>query len=364
VFALFYAVVIASYFSHSRSAVPTTYLLGILIFHAMFIIFGFAAARALKAVLLVLLGAAAIYAIWILQYVVRFGDVMNGNYIDDIFGIRDHLIYISFHQNVGLAVGLGALAAIGLASNRIKQVLVVGALPIVFFLLFYIASRTALVALLGGLAFLGFAACWERSRATATLIAIAAFVAVTFAALVFYDREIQGNKVGAAAPDAISRTIQELENPNPGFRIPIWTRTLGHIVSEPGFLLLGRGVGMYPVNDGSGAPDWLLRPTEGSKDYPHNVHLEILYETGIVGLVLFGILTVFPMVASLRRWPEFARPERAAVAIYVFTLVSADVSGAFAFTYTLEFFFALMIGIIAMKRASEVEARRGQRAEP
>jgi O-antigen ligase len=361
VLALFYAVVIVSYFSHSRTEVPITYLLGILVFHAMFIIFGFAAARALKPVLLVLLSAAAIYAIWIILYAVKFGDVMKGNYIDDIFGTGDRLLYIALHQNIGLGIGLGALAAIGLASNRIKQVLAIGALPVVFFLLFHIASRTALVALLGSLAFLGFAACWERSRTRATMIAMAAFVAVTVAASVFYQHEIRGADVGAEAPDAISRTIQELENPQPGLRIPIWTRTLNHIVSEPGFLLLGRGVGMYPVNDGHGAPDWLLHPTEGSKDYPHDVHLEILYETGIVGLVLFGILTVFPMVASLRRWSEFTRPERAAIAAYLFILVTADISGAFAFTYTLEFFLALAIGIIGMKRATEVETRRGQR---
>src|SRR5665213_1987392 len=233
VLTLFYAVVIVSYFSHSRAEVPITYLLGILIFHGMFIIFGFAAARALKAVLLVLLSAAAIYAIWIIHYAVKFGDVMKGNYIDDIFGIGDRLLYISFHQNIGLAVGLGALAAIGLATNRIKQVLAVSALSVVFFLLFHIASRTALVGILSGLAFLGFAACWDRSKKMATLVAIAAFVAVTVAGFAFYQRDIHGNNIGPDAPDAMSRTIQELENPNPGLRIPIWTRTLNHIESEP-----------------------------------------------------------------------------------------------------------------------------------
>ena len=102
VLVLFYGVVIVSYFSHSRSDVPLTYLLGILALHAMFIIFGFAAARALKAVLLVLLGAAAIYPIVLIEHAGRFGDVMNGNYIDDIFGIGERLIYITFHQNIGL----------------------------------------------------------------------------------------------------------------------------------------------------------------------------------------------------------------------------------------------------------------------
>jgi O-antigen ligase len=355
VLALFYMAVILSYFTHSRPAVPITYLLGILVFHAMFIIFGFAAARALKAALLVLLGAAAIYSIWLVQYAVRFGDIMKGNYIDDVFGIGERLIYISFHQNIGLAVGLGSLAAIGLASNRFKQALATGALPIVFFLLFHIASRTALVALLSSLTFLGFATCWNRSKKIATLITIAAVVAVTIAAFPLYQHEIRDHNVGTAAPDAISRTIQELENPNPGFRIPIWTRTLRHIASEPGSLLLGRGVGMYPVNEGRGAPDWPLHPTEGSKYYPHDVHLELLYETGIVGFLLFSILTLLPLVISLRQWDRFSQEEQATVSLYVFILVSSDISAAFAYSYLLLFFLALNIGIIALKRTDDAE---------
>jgi O-antigen ligase len=354
VMALFYAAVIVSYFTHSRPAVPITYLLGILVFHAMFIIFGFAAARALKAVLLVLLGAAAFYSIWLTQYAVRFGDIMNGSYIDDVFGIGDRLTYISFHQNIGLAIGLGALAAIGLASNHFKQALAAVALPIVFFLLFHIASRTALVALLGSLAFLGFAACWARSKKIATLVVVATFIAVTISVFVFYHREIQGD-VRTTAPDAVSRTIQELENPNPEFRIPIWTRTLNHIMSEPGLLLLGRGVGMYPVNEGRGAPDWLLHPTEGSKYYPHDVHLEILYETGIVGFLLFSILTFFPLAVSLRRWSRFSREEKSIVSLYVFILVSSEISGVFAYSYLLQFFLALQIGIIALNRADDLK---------
>jgi O-antigen ligase len=359
VLALFYATVIVSYFSHSASAIPITFLLGILIFHTMFITFGFAAARALKAVLLALLGAAAIYSIWLIQYAVRFGDVMKGNYIDDIFGIGDRLIYISFHQNIGLAVGLGILAAIGLASNRFKQLLAAGALPIVLFLLFHIASRTALVALLSSLAFLGFAACWDRSRKMATLITIAAFIAVTIAAFAFYQHEIRGNDIGATAPDAISRTIQELENPNPGFRIPIWTRTLHRIVSEPGLLLFGRGVGMYPVNEGYGAPDWLLHLTEGSKHYPHDVHLEIFYETGIVGFLLFSALTFFPLIVALRQWRRFTREEQSIVSLYVFILVSSEISSAFAYSYLLQFFLALTMGTIARKRMAYSDTREG-----
>jgi O-antigen ligase len=357
--ALFYAVVVVSFLMYSRSAVPATHLWGILIIHGIMLIFGFSAARAVKMVLLVILGMAAIYAALLALHALRFGGVTTGANIGDIFGIGVPAIYITFHQNIGFVLGAGALAALGLASNRIAQILAVSALPIVLLFLFHIAARTALVALAGSLIFLGFATLWTYSRKVALLAAATVIVAATIAWGVLSQRALNQIEVDAKAPDAVSRTIRELQNPDPGFRLPIWEQTWRHIVSEPDRLPLGRGIGMYPVDAGFGHPDWLLHLTEGSKYYPHNVHLEILYETGIVGLVLFSILTVFPMFASLRRWSVFSSAEKSAVAIYVFALVSSDISGGFAYTYILQFFLALTVGIIAMKRSAEADAQVG-----
>src|SRR6516225_7084825 len=50
VFGLLYAVVVANYSVYSFGKVPITHLVGILVFHALFLIFGFAAARGLKTV--------------------------------------------------------------------------------------------------------------------------------------------------------------------------------------------------------------------------------------------------------------------------------------------------------------------------
>ena len=111
---------------------------------------------------------------------------------------------------------------------------------------------------------------------------------------------------------------------------------------------------MYPVIEGFGAPDWLLRRTEAAKHYPHNVHLEMLYETGIAGLLLFSILTLTPLVIALRRWHSFSLVQKSAISMYVFQLVSSEFSGAFAFGYLDQFFFALVVGIIALKRADDV----------
>ena len=346
-----YGLVIASFLVHSRPAVPFTYLLGILIFNGLFLAFGLAAARALKPVLLVLLGAAVIYSIILIQHAVRFGDVMRGLGIDDVFGIGIWSLYIALHQNIGLVMGLGALSALGLVSNRIERVFALVAIPIVLLLLFHIAARGALVALVGSIVFWVLADCWTRSKSVAIVSAAAIVIAVTVGSIVFYQQALNLNP---AEKDAISRTIRELQDPNPEFRLPMWKKALHETANEPDRLLFGRGVGMYPVNEGFGAPDWLPHLTEGSKHYVHNVHLEMLYENGIAGLLLFSILTLVPLVASLRRWHLFSPAEKSAVAIYVFNLVSSEISGNFALSYMDHFFFGIAAGIIALKRVDDL----------
>jgi O-antigen ligase len=223
--------------------------------------------------------------------------------------------------------------------------------------MFHIAARGALVALVCSLIFLTAAAFWVRSKKLTLLGVTAIIVAVTIASGLFYQRALQDKEVDAVAPDAISRTIREIQDPRPGFRTQIWARAWHRISTEPDLLLFGRGIGMYPVNEDFGALDWLLHPTEGSKHYPHNVHFEILYETGIVGVVLFSILTILPIVVSLRRWSAFSPADKSAIAMYVFALVSSDISGAFAYTYILQFFLALTVGIVAVKRADDAAVR-------
>jgi O-antigen ligase len=353
VFALMYAVVVVNFLTLSLPAVPITHLAGILIFHGMFLVFGFAAARAMRTVLLVLVAGAAIYMAIIVQHSVRFGDVMRGNHINDIFGVGDPVLFNTFHQNIGIVLGLGLLAAFGLVSNRGRLALAGVVLPILLVFLFHIAARTALVALVCSLLFLGFGACWIRSKKAAALAVTVAVVALTAASGIFYRYGIADRDVDPVAADAISRTVRELHDSDPRFRMPIWTRTLDQIVSEPRLLPFGRGIGMFPVNEGFGAPDWPLRPAEGSRHYPHNIYLEFLYETGIAGLLPFAILSLFPLVASLRLWQRFSSAEKSVIAIYVFELVSSQFSGAFARSNMEQFFLALAIGVIALKRAEQ-----------
>ena len=97
--ALLYGVVIASFLFHSFHQVPVTHLLGILIFHGLFLLFGFAASRAPKAVFSVLIAGAAIYLLIVAQYTVRFGDLMRDGYLHNVFGVTVPAMITTFHQN-------------------------------------------------------------------------------------------------------------------------------------------------------------------------------------------------------------------------------------------------------------------------
>ena len=353
VLALLYGIVVVNFLTHSLPAVPITHLAGILVFHGMFLAFGFASARALRTVMVVLLAQAAIYALIILQHTVRFGDLMRGHHINDVFGVGDPIIFNTFHQNIGLVLAIGLLAAVGLASNRVRLALVCGVLPVLLLFLFHIAARTALVALVGSFLFLAFAACWVHSKKAAAWVIAVVLVAATIGAGLFYRYGTHDRDVDPVASDAISRTIRELQDDDPGFRMQIWSRTLHQIVSEPSLLPFGRGIGMFPVKEGFGAPDWPLHSTEGSKHYPHSIYLEMLYETGIAGLLPFIVLTFLPLLVSLRRWQLFLPAEKSAVLIYVFDFVSQQLSGSFGRSSMEQFFLALVVGVIALKRAEE-----------
>src|SRR5262249_33586269 len=138
VLTLLYLAVIASFLVHSVHVVPLTHLVGILVIHGMFLLFGLGAARAMPAVLGRVLVFASVYLIVIIQYMFRFGDLMRNGLLRDLFGIGDGNIYATFHQNIGVTVGLGALAALGLATSRARYRAVLFLFIPIFILLFHI----------------------------------------------------------------------------------------------------------------------------------------------------------------------------------------------------------------------------------
>ena len=106
----FYVLVTVNFLLLSRPIVPATHLIGILAFHGLFLIFGFATARSLNVLLVILLAAAAIYLIAIARYAVMFGDLEQDGYLHDIFGFGEPAVFVTFHQNMGFMFGLAVIA--------------------------------------------------------------------------------------------------------------------------------------------------------------------------------------------------------------------------------------------------------------
>jgi hypothetical protein len=353
---LLYGVVTASYLVNSLHRVPVTDLIGILVFHALFIVFGFAAARATKAVFATLLVQAAIYLIVVIQYTIRFGDPMRDGYLHDIFGLGLSSVFVTtLHLQMGMSVALALLAALGLSSGTARYV-VVTTLPIVFWFMFHIAARTAMVALASSLAFLVWADLWVRSRRLAIASLSAIVMSAAIASVLFYNFAVRDKSVDAIATDAFSRTVREIQSDDPGFRLPIWERSWHRIITDPDHLLLGKGIGSFAIDEGLGPPDWLLRKTEGARHSPHNIHLDMLYESGLLGMLMFTIVAAFPLVVSLRYWTLLSASETSVIAMYVFWLVTEEISGDFAFTYDFQFFLALAIGVVAARRKEPAAA--------
>ena len=67
-------------------------------------------------------------------------------------------------------------------------------------------------------------------------------------------------------------------------------------------------------------------------------------------------MAAFPLVVSLKYWSGLSVDRRAAIALYVFYLAVVEISGSFAFTYEFQFFLALAIGVVSLKRKELAEA--------
>jgi len=234
-------------------------------------------------------------------------------------------------------------------------------LPFVFFYILHLSARTTLIALVLAFSFLVWAELWLVSKKWA-LISIAALILLAVAgSTLFYRFALMDENAHLGTPNIIARTIREIQRDNkrehPGDRLPMWGRAWHRLTSDPRQFVLGRGVGAFPIDEGAGAPDWLLRKTKAASYSPHNVHLEVLYESGIFALLAFSLLTLFPLVYALKYWARFEAAEKAAIAFYAFYLVSADISGNFAYGYDFQFFLALAIGVISIERRRFAEAQ-------
>jgi len=345
---LLYVLVTANYFLNSWPKVPVTHLLGILIFHGIFLLFGLASAGAPNAVFAVLLVQGVAYAIIYSQYAIRFGDIARDGFPDDVFDLG-RAMASAIHQQVGSQMALAAIAAFALVLSR-SRLLALAFMFGAILVIYRLQARASMVALVGSLSFLAFGALYTRRKGAALALAATIVISATLASVLLFQYALKA-QIPPNPPDLISRTILEIQQRPPGMRLDIWSRAWDRLASRSDQLAFGRGIGAYPIDEGVGPPDWLLRKTEGASTYPHNTYLEMLYETGIAGLLIYTVLTLLPLGAAIGYWSRLSVPEKLVISIYFFYLVSAQLSGAFAVSYDFQFFLGMAIGIIGLKRS-------------
>jgi O-antigen ligase len=167
---------------------------------------------------------------------------------------------------------------------------------------FKLTASASELAMLAGVALLGFASLWAVSARRVLIIGtLAAFVLIIPASIFLYD-------VGGATNPALKYSARQ--------RVEIWHFAAEHALHRP---LFGYGLdaSRFMPNGGAvsifQAPDKPIIPL-----HPHDAFLQIWLELGIVGVAVAAAILV-SMLNAIRTWPpsaaRFALPAYAAAAI-------------------------------------------------
>jgi O-antigen ligase len=144
-----------------------------------------------------------------------------------------------------------------------------------------------------------------------------------------------------ATPGILTKTFDELEQGRTDGRAVIFSAAIDRIINDGETFLLGRGLGMFPIDMGYHAPDWLLAAKAVSM-YPHNIVIEAQYELGILGTVLIVYMILRPL-AIFRSKPR-NYDTKIIACLYVFFFILSMVSGSLAYSYSLLFVLGMFWG--------------------
>jgi hypothetical protein len=144
----------------------------------------------------------------------------------------------------------------------------------------------------------------------------------------FIDYQALGKQV---LPDPLYRYMEyryfgEDEAQSFSSREMLWTKALsGTASSSPEKLVFGNGVGDYGY----------LYTARDAKVYPHNIFMEIMYEFGIIGLLLFTSALIY-IVLKNREFRNYSSPELKWIFItfyffFIRSLTTGSISGNFIF---------------------------------
>jgi hypothetical protein len=348
-----------SYVLFARQIVPPTYLAGFFLLSGFFVPVGLMASNSLRTVAVLFLAMALIDLFYLARYVAYFGFLFPPEQLvdqfqfpkgfGDIFGVSidpeaDRVdLYITLYQSVGRFVGLGSLALLFLVGNEWgRRVAACIAMAMGLAVILWIGARGAALGLVAAVSTSIFVNRGLPLRKRFLVFGVGLLVGVALLITM---------KIGFnSSIPAIDRTVDEILHPNERQRGAI----LGHLVQvlrhEPSSVILGRGLGMFPVELGRKTPNWLFdRGTELS--YPHNIVLEALYEAGIGGTICLIVLLAIPIWRARTMQASLGTGQVFVLQTYVFYLASMMVSGALAYSY--DFYFVLGLAVGSLRSPAE-----------
>jgi O-antigen ligase len=343
--AIFFVFSALNFLVETENSVPTTYLVGMLGLTPAFIILGIIASSNIRAMLATSLAFGLVYLCYVLVFWIPHGTLYIDGYFGDIFNLGNMEFssgasITQLYQNVGTFLGAGLIALIFFRFNGIpKKYFYVYALPagaIIITFIIQAQARGALLALCVALAV-------QSSKTTiwnAFGLVVSAIV-IVFLLVFAYHIEFQNLPIWI-------RTTNELAHPPAGSRWYLFSFAIDSLWNNPSLLVFGRGLGMFPVDIGAHAPDWLLTP-HGVSLYPHNPILEALYELGIIGAALYTLIIVRPFASGFNS-KKLSDDANAISVLYVFFLTIEMVSGSLAYSFTFFFIFGATIGALARER--------------
>jgi hypothetical protein len=102
-----------------------------------------------------------------------------------------------------------------------------------------------------------------------------------------------------------------------GLRFGYWEGTVDAL--HPGMIVFGEGLGSWPV---------LVHPGADVQYYPHNMFLEVLFELGVIGVVLLGAVLGYAAVNLYRDWRAHGGASHAILAVlFIYMMANVMVSG-------------------------------------
>lgn len=339
-------------FAILSNGVPTTYLIGMIVFQSLFLMLGIVASRRFSLVASVLFAMGAVYFLYCAAFLLEHESFYPNGHFGDVFSFgmyrldASHTQLSQLYQNVGVFLGLGALSFLYVSRGWNADLRIAGAVAacgLCGILIIAVEARGAFFALIFALLLLS-----KGMREFIVLLITVLLIAV----ILFF---VLGEWLNGLP--VWQRTLNEVELARPLTRVAIMRDLADAIGKNPSMLWFGRGLGMFPIDFTGLAPDWIGGNATVTL-YPHNPLVEALYELGVLGFAIVSLVLATPFITAISA--GFAA-SRFPLSFYTYFLTIEMVSGSLAYSYLFYFVYGVVIGAIVgcFKGDCEQQVTRG-----